>query len=132
MFETTPFRAAGAALALGAALAPADAVFEIGSVTKVFTAAVLADMAARGEVRRDVRLLEPGDGAPGPRAGPARRGELRGDFDAVRRVGVVVRRRVPVGPDVSHRGHPGGGRAVHPGHRERRRSESNRRIEVLQ
>ncbi|HTI05208.1 MAG TPA: serine hydrolase, partial [Gemmatimonadales bacterium] len=29
------------------------AVFEIGSITKVFTASVLADMVARGEVRLD-------------------------------------------------------------------------------
>lgn len=33
--------------------APAEAVFEIGSVTKVFTAAILADMVARGEVQLD-------------------------------------------------------------------------------
>jgi CubicO group peptidase (beta-lactamase class C family) len=33
--------------------APADGVFEIGSITKVFTAAILADMVARGRVRLD-------------------------------------------------------------------------------
>lgn len=33
--------------------APADGVFEIGSITKVFTAAILADMVARGQVRLD-------------------------------------------------------------------------------
>jgi D-alanyl-D-alanine-carboxypeptidase/D-alanyl-D-alanine-endopeptidase len=33
--------------------APADGVFEIGSITKVFTASILADMVARGEVRLD-------------------------------------------------------------------------------
>ena len=32
---------------------PDDRVFEIGSVTKTFTAAILADMVARGEVRLD-------------------------------------------------------------------------------
>ncbi|HSD31271.1 MAG TPA: serine hydrolase [Gemmatimonadales bacterium] len=40
--------------------APADGVFEIGSITKVFTAAILADMVARGQVRLDdpvARLL---------------------------------------------------------------------------
>ena len=31
----------------------ADNVFEIGSITKVFTASILADMASRGEVRLD-------------------------------------------------------------------------------
>jgi serine-type D-Ala-D-Ala carboxypeptidase/endopeptidase len=33
--------------------APADGVFEIGSITKVFTTAILADMAARGQVHLD-------------------------------------------------------------------------------
>lgn len=33
--------------------AAADAVFEIGSITKVFTTAILADMAAKGQVRLD-------------------------------------------------------------------------------
>ena len=40
--------------------APADGVFEIGSATKVFTTAILADMVERGEVRLDdpvARLL---------------------------------------------------------------------------
>ena len=37
-------------VAVGAA---ADAVFEIGSITKVFTASLLADMVARGQVRLD-------------------------------------------------------------------------------
>jgi CubicO group peptidase (beta-lactamase class C family) len=38
----------------GATVAPdADTVFEIGSITKVFTSLVLADMAARGEVKLD-------------------------------------------------------------------------------
>lgn len=37
-------------LSLGA---PADGVFEIGSITKVFTASILTDMVARGEVRLD-------------------------------------------------------------------------------
>ncbi|KQN00347.1 serine hydrolase [Sphingomonas sp. Leaf25] len=43
--------------------AGADTLFEIGSITKVFTALVLADMAARGEVGLDdpaARYLSPG------------------------------------------------------------------------
>ena len=36
----------------------ADTVFEIGSITKVFTALVLADMVERGEVRLDAPVRE--------------------------------------------------------------------------
>lgn len=52
-----------------AGVAPFDAntVFEIGSITKTFTAAVLADMVARGEVTLDdpvARYLPPGTVVP--------------------------------------------------------------------
>ena len=46
-------------LAAGDARAPdADTVFEIGSITKVFTAIVLADMVERGEVRLEAPVRE--------------------------------------------------------------------------
>ena len=52
----------------GSALPPdAGTVFEIGSITKVFTAALLAEMAGRGEVRLDrpvAELLPPGVRVP--------------------------------------------------------------------
>jgi CubicO group peptidase (beta-lactamase class C family) len=47
------FLASGAAAPGGTALPGADTVYEIGSITKVFTALVLADMAVRGEVGLD-------------------------------------------------------------------------------
>ena len=58
--------------ARGSARPPdAGTVFEIGSITKVFTAALLAEMAGRGEVRLDqpvAELIPPGS-APHPTAG---------------------------------------------------------------
>ncbi|WP_165227895.1 serine hydrolase domain-containing protein [Aquisphaera insulae] len=48
-------------------------VFEIGSITKVFTAALLAEMAGRGEVKIDqpvAELLPPGVRMPGRRGEP--------------------------------------------------------------
>ena len=47
----------------GARPLDADSVFEIGSITKVFTAILLADMADRGEVKLDdpVALYVPAD-----------------------------------------------------------------------
>jgi D-alanyl-D-alanine-carboxypeptidase/D-alanyl-D-alanine-endopeptidase len=47
------FLASGAAAPGGAVPPGADTVFEIGSITKVFTSLVLADMVARGEVGLD-------------------------------------------------------------------------------
>jgi serine-type D-Ala-D-Ala carboxypeptidase/endopeptidase len=47
------FLAAGATAPGGNVAPDADTVFEIGSITKVFTSLVLADMAGRGEVKLD-------------------------------------------------------------------------------
>jgi CubicO group peptidase (beta-lactamase class C family) len=47
------FLAAGATAPGGKAVPDADTVFEIGSITKVFTSLVLADMVLRGEVKLD-------------------------------------------------------------------------------
>lgn len=47
------FVAAGTAAPSGTSPPDADTVFEIGSITKVFTSLVLADMAGRGEVKLD-------------------------------------------------------------------------------
>ncbi len=47
------FLAAGATAPGGKAVPDADTVFEIGSITKVFTSLVLADMVERGEVKLD-------------------------------------------------------------------------------
>lgn len=59
--------AAGTAGGPGARPLDGRTVFEIGSVTKVFTAALLAEMAGRGEVRLDepvASLLPPGTRVP--------------------------------------------------------------------
>lgn len=55
------FLAAGATTPGGKVAPDADTVFEIGSITKVFTSLVLADMAGRGEVKLDdpVAMLLP-------------------------------------------------------------------------
>ena len=47
------FLAAGATAPGGSVAPDADTVFEIGSITKVFTSLVLADMVVRGEVKLD-------------------------------------------------------------------------------
>ncbi|RPJ02030.1 MAG: serine hydrolase [Candidatus Aminicenantes bacterium] len=47
------FTATGATAPGGAVVPDANTVFEIGSITKVFTALVLADMVERGEVKLD-------------------------------------------------------------------------------
>jgi D-alanyl-D-alanine-carboxypeptidase/D-alanyl-D-alanine-endopeptidase len=47
------FFASGATAPGGATAPDADTVFEIGSITKVFTSLVLADMVGRGEVKLD-------------------------------------------------------------------------------
>ena len=47
------FIATGATAPGGTVAPDADTVFEIGSITKVFTSLVLADMVVRGEVRLD-------------------------------------------------------------------------------
>jgi D-alanyl-D-alanine-carboxypeptidase/D-alanyl-D-alanine-endopeptidase len=47
----------------------ADSLFEIGSLTKTFTATLLADMAGRGEVALDDRVAEYLPGVPPTRAG---------------------------------------------------------------
>jgi CubicO group peptidase (beta-lactamase class C family) len=47
------FLAAGATASGGNAAPDADTLFEIGSITKVFTSLILADMAVRGEVKLD-------------------------------------------------------------------------------
>ena len=47
------FLAAGATAPGGSVAPDADTVFEIGSITKVFTSLVLADMVLRGEVKLD-------------------------------------------------------------------------------
>ena len=62
------FVASGATAPGGTAAPDADTVFEIGSITKVFTSLVLADMAVKGEVKLDdpvAKLLPPGVLVPG-------------------------------------------------------------------
>jgi CubicO group peptidase (beta-lactamase class C family) len=62
------FLAAGATAPGGTTVPGPDTVFEIGSITKVFTSLVLADMAVKGEVSLDdpvARLLPPTVKVPG-------------------------------------------------------------------
>src|SRR4029079_6570665 len=51
--DGSPSMAAYGSPGPGAMAVDADSVFEIGSITKVFTAILLADMADRGEVALD-------------------------------------------------------------------------------
>ncbi len=54
----TKIIAAGKTAAEGGAAVDGDTLFEIGSVTKVFTATLLADMVQRGEVRLDDPIVK--------------------------------------------------------------------------